>query len=130
MTGPLYHAAPLLFAFYLSFHRWNLLEPAKPFVGLDHYIGLARDGLFWNAAKNTAIYALYVPLTMACALGVATLLNRSIKGVALLRAIFFLPYITSFVAISIVWQWMYDPDFGLFNWLLDLVGGPGGCDIM
>ncbi|UCC74179.1 MAG: sugar ABC transporter permease, partial [Gemmatimonadota bacterium] len=96
----IFSAAPLLFAFYLSFHGWNLLEPAKPFVGLQHYIELAGDGLFWNAAKNTAIYALYVPLTMACALGVAILLNRKIRGVALLRAIFFLPYITSFVAIS------------------------------
>jgi ABC-type sugar transport system permease subunit len=120
-----FSAVPLLFAFYLSFHGWNLLEPAKPFVGLGHYIELASDGLFWNAAKNTAIYALYVPLTMACALGVAILLNRSIKGVALLRAIFFLPYITSFVAISIVWQWMYDPNFGIFNWVLGLFGlGP------
>jgi ABC-type sugar transport system permease subunit len=120
-----FSAAPLLFAFYLSFHGWNLLEPAKPFVGLGHYIELAGDGLFWNAAKNTAIYALYVPLTMACALGVAILLNRRIKGVALLRAIFFLPYITSFVAISIVWQWMYDPNFGIFNWVLGLFGlGP------
>ncbi len=94
-------------------------------MGLGHYIELAGDGLFWNAAKNTAIYALYVPLTMACALGVAILLNRRIKGVALLRAIFFLPYITSFVAISIVWQWMYDPNFGIFNWVLGLFGlGP------
>ena len=120
-----FSAAPLLFAFYLSFHRWNLLEPARPFVGLQHYIDLASDGLFWNAAKNTAIYSLYVPATMVCALGVASLLNRRIKGVALLRAVFFLPYITSFVAISIVWQWMYDPDFGLFNWMLGVIGlGP------
>ncbi len=120
-----FSAVPLLFAFYLSFHGWNLLEPAKPYVGLRHYIELAGDGLFWNAAKNTALYALYVPLTMACSLGVAIMLNRSIKGVALLRAIFFLPYITSFVAISIVWQWMYDPNFGIFNWSLGLVGlGP------
>jgi multiple sugar transport system permease protein len=121
----IFSAAPLLFAFYLSFHGWNLLEPAKPFVGLQHYLELAGDRLFWNAAKNTAVYSLYVPLTMACALGVAILLNRRIRGVALLRAIFFLPYITSFVAISIVWQWMYDPNFGIFNWLLGLVGlGP------
>jgi ABC-type sugar transport system permease subunit len=121
----LFSAGPLLFALYLSFHGWNLLEPAKPFVGLRHYIELAGDGLFWNAAKNTALYSLYVPATMVCALGVAMLLNRSIKGIALLRAIFFLPYITSFVAISIVWQWMYDPDFGVFNWGLGLIGlGP------
>jgi ABC-type sugar transport system permease subunit len=120
-----FSAAPLLFAFYLSFHEWNLLEPAKPFVGLRHYVELAGDGLFWNAVKNTAIYSLYVPATMACALAVALLLNRSIKGVALFRAIFFLPYVTSFVAISLVWQWMYDPDFGLLNWLFGLVGlGP------
>ena len=121
----LFSAGPLLFAFYLSFHGWNLLEPAKPFVGLRHYIDLASDELFWNAAKNTALYSLYVPATMICALGVAMLLNRSMKGVTLLRAIFFLPYITSFVAISIVWQWMYNPDFGVLNWALRLLGlGP------
>ncbi len=121
----IFTAAPLLFALYLSFHSWNLLEPAKPFVGLQHYFDLAVDGLFWNAAKNTVVYSLYVPVTMALALAVAMLLNRRVKGVALLRAIFFLPYITSFVAISIVWQWMYDPDFGLLNWMLGLVGlGP------
>ncbi len=120
-----FSAAPLIFAFYLSFHEWNLLEPAKPFVGLRHYRELTGDGLFWTAAKNTAVYSLYVPATMALALGVAILLNRSIRGVALLRAVFFLPYITSFVAISIVWQWMYDPDFGLFNWVLGSIGlGP------
>ncbi|UCF18806.1 MAG: sugar ABC transporter permease, partial [Gemmatimonadota bacterium] len=64
----LFSAAPLLFSLYLSFHGWNLLEDAKPLVGLRHYIELAGDGLFWNAAKNTALYSLYVPLTMACAL--------------------------------------------------------------
>jgi multiple sugar transport system permease protein len=116
-----FSAAPLLFAFYLSFHNWNLLEPAKPFVGLQHYLRLAGDGLFWKAALNTALYSLYVPASMACALAVAMLLNRKIRGVALLRAVFFLPYITSFVAVSIVWQWMYDPQFGLINWLLGLV---------
>jgi ABC-type sugar transport system permease subunit len=121
----IFTAAPLLFALYLSFHSWNLLEPAKPFVAFQHYIDLAGDSLFWNAAKNTAVYSIYVPVTMALALGIAMLLNRRIKGVAVLRAIFFLPYITSFVAISIVWQWMYNPDFGLLNWALGLVGlGP------
>ncbi|MGD8699975.1 MAG: sugar ABC transporter permease, partial [Gemmatimonadales bacterium] len=121
----IFTAAPLLFALYLSFHSWNLLEPAKPFVALQHYVDLAGDSLFWNAAKNTVVYSLYVPLSMTLALGVAILLNRRVKGVAVLRAIFFLPYITSFVAISIVWQWMYDPDFGLLNWALGLVGlGP------
>ncbi len=120
-----FSAAPLLFAFYLSFHGWNLVEPAKPFVGLRHYLELGGDGLFWNAAKNTLIFSLYVPVTMVLSLGVALLLNRRMRGVALLRAVFFMPYITSFVAISIVWQWMYDPEFGLINWALGWVGlGP------
>ncbi len=120
-----FSAAPLLFAFYLSVHGWNLVEPVKPFVGLRHYVQLAGDGTFWNAAKNTLLYSLYVPATMMLSLAVALLLNRSFRGVALLRAVFFMPYITSFVAISIVWQWMYDPEFGFINWALGLVGlGP------
>lgn len=115
---------PILFALYLSFHRWNLVEAARPFVGLANYRALAGDGAFWRAVLNTAVYVLFVPVGMTLALALALLVNRPFRGVRLLRAIFFLPYITSFVAISLVWKWMFDPDYGLLNAGLRLVHLP------
>ena len=116
--------APVLFTVYLAFHRWDLVTPDKPFVGLDNFRELARDGLFWTTLRNTALYVLYVPITMAAALGLALLLNRRRGGERLLRAVVFLPYVTSAVAIAIVWQWMFNTDFGLINSGLRLLGLP------
>jgi multiple sugar transport system permease protein len=74
------------------------------------------------AVRNTAVYVLFVPAGMALALALALLVNRRMPGVRLLRAVYFLPYITSFVAISLVWRWMFQPDVGLFNNLLGRIG--------
>jgi multiple sugar transport system permease protein len=75
--------------------------------------------------RNTAVYVLFVPLGMIVALALALLMNRGLPGERLLRALFFLPYITSFVAISLVWRWMFEPDVGILNGLLGCFGiGP------
>jgi ABC-type sugar transport system permease subunit len=116
--------APLAFTVYLAFHEWGLLEKARPFVGLANFRELAHDPLFWITLRNTALYTTYVPITMAAALGLALLLNRRQGGERLLRTVVFLPFVTSAVAIAIVWQWMFNPDFGLVNYLLGLVGFP------
>ena len=116
---------PLAFTVYLAFHEWSLVEPARPFVGLANFAELAHDPLFWTTLRNTALYTVYVPVTMAAALGLAVLLNRRRGGERLLRTVVFLPFVTSAVAIAIVWQWMFNPDFGLLNYLLSFLGiGP------
>ena len=116
---------PLAFTVYLAFHEWSLVEPARPFVGLANFAELARDPLFWTTLRNTALYTTYVPITMAAALGLAILLNRRRGGERLVRTVVFLPFVTSAVAIAIVWQWMFNPDFGLANYLLSFLGiGP------
>ncbi len=120
----LFSIGPILFALYLSFHRWNLVEAQRPFVGLANYRSLLGDAGFGHALVNTALYVLFVPVGMAVALALALLVNRRMRGLRLLRTLFFLPYITSFVAISLVWKWMYDPDFGLFNNILSRLGLP------
>ncbi len=117
-----FSVGPIAFALWLSFHRWNLVEPARPFVGLANYVELAGDGAFLRSLANTALYVLFVPVGMAVALALALLVNRPFRGVRVVRAILFLPYITSFVAISLVWKWMYEPDFGLFNLVLGRLG--------
>lgn len=119
----LFSLGPILFALYISFHAWGVLTLETPFVGLANYEEALTSRDLWNSLKNTAIYSLHVPLGMAVSLGLALLLNRSkLPGLGLFRTIFYLPSITSFVAIAIVWQWIYNPDFGLFNYGLSLLG--------
>lgn len=113
---------PLLFSLYLSVHQWNVISASKPFVGLDNFKALFGDRLFWRAFVNTVLYTLHVPVGMALALLIAVLLNRDIRGVNLWRAVFFLPSISSLVAVAMVWQWIYHPEFGLANYTLRLLG--------
>lgn len=115
---------PVLFTLYVSLHRWDLLAPSKPFVGAENYRELMGDPLFWNALANTAIYSVHVPFTMVLALGAALLLDRRLRGARLLRAMVFLPYVVSSVAIAIVWQWIFNAEYGLLNYGLRLVGAP------
>jgi len=116
---------PLFFSFYLSFHQWNVLIPQKPFIGLKNFQTLLQDAFFWKAMKNTALYTLQVPVGMSISLFVAILMNQQIRGVNFLRTLYFLPSVCSFVAIALVWQWLYQPQYGLANFVLKLLGlGP------
>jgi multiple sugar transport system permease protein len=116
---------PVAFTLYLSFHSWDLLAPRKPFVGFTNYRAIADDELFRTTLRNTTLYVLYVPVTMAAALGLALVLERARAGVSVLRALVLLPFVTSTVAIAIVWQWMFNADFGLVNAALAPLGiGP------
>lgn len=116
---------PIVFSAYLSLHRWDIIVPDKPFVGLANFGEIVQDATFWNALGNTLVFTLNVPVGMSLALGAALLLNRRLKGVGLMRTIYFLPSVTSFVAIALVWMWIYHPTFGAANYFLSLVGlGP------
>jgi multiple sugar transport system permease protein len=107
------------YAFWLSFHKWNILEPAKPFVGLDNYTRLLRDDRFHEATLNTLYYtALSVPLTIVLGLAVALLLNNQIHARGVFRTMFYLPVITPLVIASIIWKWVYNGDYGLLNYYL------------
>jgi multiple sugar transport system permease protein len=112
---------PIVFAAYLSVHRWDIVVPDKPFVGLENFSRMLQDSTFWNALKNTLVYTLNVPIGMAISLAVAVMMNRRLKGIALMRTLYFLPSVTSFVAIALVWMWIYHPTFGVANYLLSLV---------
>lgn len=120
----IFTAGPLAFTLYVSLHDWDLLRVDRPFVGLGNYAELARDPLFWRALGNTALYALYVPVSMALALGAALILDQPLRGIKALRAIVFLPTVVSYVAIAVVWQWMFNLDFGLLNFLMRAVHLP------
>ena len=114
---------PILFAFYLSLHKWDVLKADKPFVGLANYATLLHDPLFWNALKNSTVYAVTsVPLGMIVALFVAMLVHQKMRGVAFFRTLYYLPAVSSAVAISMVWTFIYLPEHGLLDWALGAVG--------
>ena len=116
---------PLAFAAWLSMHRWSLVDPARPFIGFDNYTALAGNAAFWNALVNTALFTLHVPFSMALALGLALLVRRPGRSATMARAAFFLPSITSLVAVAMVWQWILNEEYGLANALLGAIGLPG-----
>src|SRR4051794_28447866 len=111
------------FSVYISFHQWDILNPAKPWVGLDNYDRLKDDPYFRKALYNTFIYTVFsVPLTMAGGLAVALLLNQALRGQAIFRTAFFLPVITPLVVAALVWKWVYNGDYGLANYYLLKLG--------
>lgn len=114
--------APMLFALYLSVHRWNPIEPIQPFVGLSNFAALAHDPLAWIAVRNTLLLTLHVPVAMAIALTIALLLRRRTTGALVGRLVFFLPYASSVVAVALVWQWLYHPAFGVVSWVARSIG--------
>jgi multiple sugar transport system permease protein len=115
--------AAFIFAIWLTFRRWSIIEPEKPYVGTQNYQDLLADERFGQAIFNTVYFTgASVPLTMAIGLVLALLLNQSIHGRGLLRTAFYLPVITPFVVAAIIWKWLYNGDFGLFNFYLLKIG--------
>jgi len=124
-------ALPIVASFVLSltdFGITNLRTPFDaPFTGLDNYSKLIHDDLFWKSARNTAYFVVVgVPATIAVGLAVAVGLNHAalrLKG--LFRVGYYVPVVTSIVAVAVIWRFLYNPDVGLLNRLLDLVGISG-----
>jgi multiple sugar transport system permease protein len=109
----------LIFAFYLTFHQWDIISPDRPFIGLQNYERMFQDEDYRQSIINTAYYTgATVPLTMGVGLLIALLLNQPIRGRGLLRTLYFMPVVTPFVVVAIIWKWLYNGDFGLFNYYL------------
>src|SRR5260370_27184378 len=121
-------AGPMVASLFLSFTNYNIVSPPK-FAGLDNYVQLLKDPLFWTSLYNTFFYTIIaVPLSLIGSLGCALLLNRQLLGRSIFRTLFFLPSITPIVAVAFLWSWIFQPPIGLLNYLLSLVRispGPG-----
>lgn len=119
---------PVCSSLYYSFTSYNTLKSPK-WIGLTNYIYMfTKDPLFYKSLWNTVFYAvLSVPLGIAGGVLVAMLLNQKVKGMRLFRTIFYMPTIVSSVATALLWMWLMEPNFGLFNTLLSKIGiiGPG-----
>lgn len=119
-------AGPIAASFGLSFFKWSLLRPPR-FIGVENYVTMFTDDpLFGQSLRVTLIYvAVAVPLQLAFALLLALLLNQKVRFIPVFRTIFFLPSVVSSVAIAVLWLWLYQPELGLINSLLERVGVEG-----
>lgn len=116
---------PTLNAFYLSFTDWNMLKPAK-FVGLKNYIKLWNDPVFWKVFKNTFMYLILgTPSSLLLAFLIAFHLDKVRFMHGFIRALYFIPFLTTAVAMAWVWRWFYQPPpIGFINAFLSAVGIP------
>src|SRR5437588_8333484 len=115
---------PIGWSLVLSLQATNLIAPAH-YVGLANYRALAKDPQFRSAIGHTLLYTVvFVPVSVFGALGLAVALNRRIHGIRFYRLAVFVPVVTSTVATGIVFLWLFDPTFGLINYLLHAVGLP------
>ena len=121
----LFVAGPIVASLALAFSSWDLLTPPT-FVGLRNFERLSRDVEFWAALRHTVTFlAGYVPLVLVSGLAVAVALNGRVPARGVFRAIYFLPVVTSWVAVALVWKWLLNPHFGLVNAWLAQVGIQG-----
>jgi len=123
----LFTLVPMLSSLVLTVFEWNLLQPAR-FVALDNFARLVGDPDFHGALIHTAQFvAGYLPLVMVGGLAIALGLHRATRGIAILRTAYFLPVVTSWVVVALMWKWLLNPSSGLVNWALGLAGvsGPG-----
>jgi multiple sugar transport system permease protein len=118
---------PMLSSLGLSLVEWNLIQ-SPHWRGLGNYRELLHDSRFRHALLHTAYFvAGYLPIVFFGGLGLALVLNRKLKGVAWIRTVYFLPVVTSWVVVALMWKWLLNPQFGVVNFLLGRIGivGPG-----
>ncbi|UCG00063.1 MAG: sugar ABC transporter permease [Spirochaetaceae bacterium] len=113
---------PMLYTFYLSLTDWDGISDMN-FVRMENYSRLFRDRVFYTAFLNNIKWiASFITFPVVCGLALAMALNRSIPGAKAFKAIFFFPMVLSFVVMGLIWSWMYNPDSGIINSFLRLIG--------
>jgi len=109
---------PVLFSLYLSFCEWDLLSEIK-FIGIKNYQNLFNEPSFYLILKNTFIFAISTAVVgITLPLILASILNNKIMGSEFYKTAYFLPFITPMIVIAIIWEWIFDPNNGLLNYIL------------
>ena len=112
---------PVFASLLLAFCQWDLLSEPK-FVGIKNFVTLFSDKLFWKYFGNTLFFMMGIPVGMTVSLCLALLMNHKLKGMVVFRTIYFMPVVSSMVAVALLWRWIYNPDFGLLNSFLRTIG--------
>ncbi|MBV8177166.1 MAG: sugar ABC transporter permease [Verrucomicrobia bacterium] len=115
---------PMVYSAYLSLFQWDGISPTKTFVGLGNYVILfTQNDVFWIALRNNAIWLIFaLVLPTSIGLGLALLLNTKFRGSHIFRSIFYFPAVLSLAVVGLIWTWIYQPDLGLLNQVLGLIG--------
>lgn len=122
---------PMAIAGWMSLHRWHLLKDDRPFVGLRNFGRALTDPFFQNALWNTLVYVTFaVPLGVAAALAVALLVAQPLRAAGFFRTLYYLPAVSSQVALSMVWIWILLPEVGLINSAMKLLGYDGTTNFL
>lgn len=118
----LFSVVPMVGSVWVSFHEWNLISPMR-WVGLDNYRNLLTDPATRAVFGHTLLFVLgYLPLVYVGGLGLAVMLNKRMPANSFFRAAYFLPVVTSWVVVALVWKWLLSPANGLVNQVLGAVG--------
>lgn len=118
----LFFIIPAVYSFYLMFTDYKFMSPHTKFIGLANIQRMLGDEVFYIAIKNTLLFLVSVPVSIGLAFIVAVVLNRSVYLKKLLRALYFMPYITSGVAVAFVWMLLFHPNNGPINGILRSAG--------
>jgi multiple sugar transport system permease protein len=122
---------PVLAAFVMSFTNFDIYSLGNfryvQFVGFKNYMQILNDPLFWQSLKNTLYFVIAGgPLSIIISLGTAVLLNsKMVKYKSFFRLVYFMPVVTTLVAVSVLWKFIYHPKFGILNYLLGFIGIKG-----
>ncbi len=112
---------PLVGSIGISLVEWNIVRPPI-WVGVQNYVALLQDAEFWRSLRATAIYTIgVVPVSIVLSLALALLLNQKIHGMSVYRTVYFIPVVTSMIAVALMWRWMYNPNVGIVNYTLGTV---------
>jgi multiple sugar transport system permease protein len=116
---------PVAIALYLSFTNYDVFTKMD-WIGTANYEDVFQDEFFWRALSNTAVYTVAsVPAAMAIGLGLALLLNQKLRGLGLYRTIYYIPVVTSMVAVAMIWLQLFDPLYGVLSNALEAIGIKG-----
>jgi len=112
---------PTIYSLILSLLNYNIISPPT-FVGLKNFQKVFSDRDFWEALGRSITYLLVVPPIQFVSILMAILVNRELRGISFFRLSYYIPVVTSTVAVAVVWKWIYDGDYGLLNAILSLLG--------
>lgn len=115
---------PLAYSLYASFTDWDGIS-GMSFIGISNFKEVLTDTNFWKSLYNTVFMMLGIPIGMILAIALALAMSRKMFGVQMFRVIYYIPVISSVVAVSILWLWIYNGDYGLINQMLSVIGIKG-----